>query len=356
MRIVVTMMVRDEADIIGSVLENHLAQGVDQFVITDNGSVDGTAEILEEWAARGLIDLRHDPAHRKQQGETVSRMAREAATVHGATWVINADADEFWLPKDRSLTVRDALAATPESLGAFPVDVVDMTGAPAEQGTGLQRLVYRDSRTLEDLIAIGLHAHSTHDAVHVADPDVVVAQGNHYVSTSSNGLPDPGLQLEVLHLPWRSWAQFSGKVEKSGLAYERNPELRPSPNHHGMRDYRRLRGGTLRAFYGVRHPTPDELNAGLASGVFVEDRAIADRFTGSVTDEPWTDDERAAQSAVGRVLVQDHIAQMSLRDQVRRLESRLAETQAELARMRQRKVVVAADRAGSLAARLRRRS
>ncbi len=42
MRIVLTLLVRDEADIIGSNLAYHLSQGVDFVIATDNGSRDGT--------------------------------------------------------------------------------------------------------------------------------------------------------------------------------------------------------------------------------------------------------------------------------------------------------------------------
>ncbi len=72
MTLAVTLMVRDEADIIPQWLDYHVVQGVDVFVITDNGSTDGTDGVLARFAERMdvVVDLRHDPVHRKQQSRS----------------------------------------------------------------------------------------------------------------------------------------------------------------------------------------------------------------------------------------------------------------------------------------------
>lgn len=285
-KLVMTMMVRDEADIVGAMIAHHRAQGVDLMIVTDNGSVDGTTEILEAYAAEGFVDLRHDPVHRKQQAETVTAMAREAATRYGADWVLNADADEFWVPRDPSLTLAQAFARIDPSIGSFIVPVIDMTGPPAHSGTGLQRLVYRDLRDGSALHAAGLRAPSTHNAAHVGDPEVTVVQGNHFVSIPSNGTVPEELAIEVYHFPWRSWAQFERKVDNAGRAYAANPTLSPSPNHHGMRDYRSLQAGTLRALYVARSPEAEALAAAGGEGSpFVLDRRIAEAVASPVPDE-----------------------------------------------------------------------
>ncbi|MGO4299201.1 glycosyltransferase family 2 protein [Leifsonia sp. RAF41] len=365
MKLAMTVMVRDEADIIRPMIEHHLEQGVDVFIVTDNGSVDGTAEILGEFAERGLIDLRHDPVQRKQQGAVVTGMARDAATRYGADWVINADADEFWITRDPALTLKQAFEHIDPAVRTFTVPVTDMTGPAARAGTGLQRLIYRDERDTEQLNAVGLHAHATPDAVHVGDPSIEVAQGNHFVNIESSGRPDDAYELEVLHFPWRSWQQFARKVENAGRAYEDNPELKPSPNHHGMRDYRRLLGGTLLGSYLVRNPTAQELADGLASGAFREERRVADRWPSPVPDEPIDEEQVATEYAYGRELgamelrirelerqgvrERDMIFDMaahvdSLQERIAELTQEVREADARTDRYASRKLVRAADK------------
>jgi len=297
--IAMTMMVRDEADIVGAMVQHHLDQGIDLFLVTDNGSVDGTTEILEEFARQGRIELRHDPRHLKQQHEVVTAMSREAAR-RGARWVLNADADEFWIAQDGASTIRETLERIDPAIGAFVVPVTDMTGPPAAAGTGLQRLIYQDRRPDELMRSLGIHSHATPDVAFVASEDVVVAQGNHFVNVESHGQPSPGEGLEVLHFPWRSWAQFSRKVENAGRAYEASPHLKPSANHHGMRDYRRLQDGFLFGAYVSRHPSPEEIAEGLANGWFVEDRRVADLIPSPQPDDPLDESLAASERALMR--------------------------------------------------------
>ncbi|HUR73692.1 MAG TPA: glycosyltransferase family 2 protein [Sporichthya sp.] len=274
MKIVMTMMVRDEIDIIAAMVEHHLAQGVDLIIATDNASIDGTAEVLAAYEAAGKIELHHDPEHRKQQGVVVTRMARRAYTEHGADWVVNADADEFFVPVDTRLTLRAALERIPLELGAFTVGVVNLVGAPIERGSGIPRALWRDLRPVQALNDIGIHAHPTPNALHRGDPDVTVSQGNHFVSIKSKGQPAPPVELQTLHLPWRSFAQLEAKVTAAGRAYAANPHLRPSKNHHGMSDFRRYEGGRLRQIWALRQPLERDLIAGEESGWFLRDRYL----------------------------------------------------------------------------------
>lgn len=266
MKLVMTLMVRDEADVISAMIDHHLAQGIDTIIVTDNGSVDGTLEIIQGYLGGGQVRLHQDPLHHKQQHSTVTGMAREAFAEFGADWVLNADADEFWVSVNPNLTLREALEHTPTGLQSFQVPVIDLTGPPALSGSGFSRLIYRDNRSIDEMQALGLRAHSTPNAAHIGSADIVVSQGNHAVSLKSHGHPEPEFAIEVLHMPWRSWTQFRHKVENAGRAYDANPDLSPSPNHHGMRDYRRLQDGELLPFYIARHPSAADINLGARNG------------------------------------------------------------------------------------------
>lgn len=354
MRLAMTLMVRDEADIVGAMIDHHLAQAVDTLIVTDNGSVDGTAELLERYAAEGRIVLHHEPEHRKQQAVTVTRMAREAATEHGADWVINADADEFWLPRADGLTLKEAFSGIPKSIQAFDVPVHDMIGPAALAGTGLQRLVYRDLRPEAALQQVGLKAHATHDAAHIGDPAIEVVQGNHFVSLENRGPVPEGLDVEVLHFPWRSWEQYSRKVRNAGTAYE-NSELTPSPNHHGMRDYRRLLAGVLYPLYLCRHPDAAELEAGVAAGDYVLDTRIAETVDSPVADRPVDPATEPVDRAVGLALADlDRRLAAALDDRARaaaELHAAREENRAlheQLGLLRSRRVVRLADGAARL--------
>ena len=316
MRLIGTMMVRDEIDIVAAMVEHHLAQGLDLLIVTDNASLDGTSELLERYADTGRVELHHDPLHLKQQNRVVTAMARRARTEHRADWVLNLDADEFQVPLDRTLTLRECLEHTPLQLNAFNVDVVNLVGPAATSGSGIGRLAWRDLRSDDELETIGIHAQPTPNAVHRGESDIVVAQGNHFVSMRSNGQPDPAIATEVLHLPWRSWAQLERKVRNAGLGYLANPELRPSPKHHGMKDYQRYRAGRLYEAYLARTPLESDLVAGEHDGRFQRDDWLAEHLRALVatallpdalhavvdaeTDHPVPSADHAAGAEIGR--------------------------------------------------------
>ncbi|NLT25702.1 MAG: glycosyltransferase family 2 protein, partial [Microbacteriaceae bacterium] len=303
--IVMTLMVRDEVDLVAAMIEHHLAQGVDLIIATDNGSVDGTREVLADYAALGAVELHDDPHHRKQQAEVVTRMARRAFDEHGATWVLNADADEFWFAASGA-TLAEALAEVPAGVVSFEAPVRNLLGRPLESGSAVRSHVWRDERDDERLREVGLHEHPTSNCVHRGDAGVEVAQGNHFTSLplADAGEVPEAARIEVLHLPYRSWAKYRGHVETTAAAYAASG-LAPSPRHHGMRDARWLEADALLPVFVARHP--DE-HADPAAAGFVRDTRVRDSLA-ELAESGARIPERLAEALADPVHLDDEAGQ-----------------------------------------------
>ena len=97
--IVMTILVKNEIDIIESNIKVHASLGVDAFVIMDNGSTDGTRELLSKLQNNYDITI-IDEKGLYSQSKWMTRLAKIAKEKYNASWVINNDADEFWLPQN----------------------------------------------------------------------------------------------------------------------------------------------------------------------------------------------------------------------------------------------------------------
>jgi glycosyltransferase involved in cell wall biosynthesis len=207
MKLVMTLVVRDEADVVDSQLSYHLNAGVDFVLATDHDSQDGTTEILESYERDGVLRLFRVHGEMKD-GEWRTRMARLAATDHAADWVINTDADEFWLPRAGSL--EDVFRAIPETIGIFWALTCHFVPRPDDGALFAERMTARFSAQapLNDPTS----PYRPHAKVaHRADPDIVVWFGSHRV-VSKRLAPLPGLHpADVFHFPFRSLEQYERK-------------------------------------------------------------------------------------------------------------------------------------------------
>lgn len=272
MKLVMTLLVRDEADVVHAQLAHHLAAGVDFVVATDNRSTDGTTEILERYAADGVLHLVREAGDDLRQSEWVTRMARMAAADFGADWVLNADADEFWWPEGESL--REVLAAVPQHFGVVRGAWRNFVPRPDGDPFFAERMTVR-------YCAPSFHPHplSTHSkSVHRAARDVRVGRGNH--EAFGDGLvPLRGwYPFEILHFPVRSLEHCRRKYVTQFVALERNAE-KGIPGHMAEA-YRAYLAGALDDFYAPLVVDDAELARGLESGTYAVDVRLRDRLRG----------------------------------------------------------------------------
>jgi hypothetical protein len=241
MKLVMTLLVRDEQDIVRENLDFHLAQGVDEVIVTDNGSEDRTVDIVREYEARGVARLLVEPTDDYSQWRWVTRMARMAAA-GGADWVINNDADEFWWPREGSL--KSTLERLGDEVGMVLAYRTNFVPRPEDGRPFWERMTLRQRESLNPL-----GKPMPPKVAHRAHPEVTVAQGNHKVEGVDLGERLDDGSIEILHFPMRTYAQFENKIVKGGRAYLRNRELPQSRGRTWRRLYETWEEGGLRAHY-----------------------------------------------------------------------------------------------------------
>jgi glycosyltransferase involved in cell wall biosynthesis len=241
MNLFMTLLVRDEEDIVRDTLDFHLAQGVDRVIVTDNGSEDGTVEALREYEERGAVEMLLEPSDDYSQGRWVTRMARLAAR-EGADWVINSDADEFWWP--RAGTLRSTLDGLVGEVGLVVAHRMNFVPRPEDGRPFWERMTLRERVSLNPL-----GKPLPPKIAHRAHPGITVAQGNHKVEGADLGeVLDDG-SIEILHYPMRTYAQFENKIIKGGRAYARNRDLPKRIGRTWRRLYEIWEQGGLRDHY-----------------------------------------------------------------------------------------------------------
>jgi len=270
-RIVMTLLCRDEEDIVGYNIAYHLAQGIDFVIATDNASRDRTPLLLERFARQGKLHLIREPSLTHDQGVWVTRMARMAAKRFDADWVINNDADEFWL--SRTGTVREALEAMPRDAECLSVPRFDMAPPRDPDSKFFEAMVIRlaDARNVHGMPLLP-------KACHRAYSDIRVADGNHSVIRRGKRIAERSDHpLEIMHFPLRGAAQLERKVRQGAEALRANTTLAPGIGLHWRRLYRdHFLQGSLGQYYNDCAPSADQIAAALASGRLVEDTRIRD--------------------------------------------------------------------------------
>lgn len=271
MKLVLTLLCRDEADIITEVLEFHLQRGVDQILVTDNASSDATPQILARYADSDRVQVLHQDAHTHDQATWVSQMAEIAWRDLGADWVIHGDADEFWWCAEGDL--KACLQAVPASMQALSVrrsNFLPPTAA-ASGGPFHQRQTLRERRSCN---ALGQPLPAK--VCHRGGAGIWVDDGNHAVSQNGQPLPAPPWRpLEILHFPVRSLAQYERKIRQGAAALARNPRLDPAVGATWRRLNDQLQAeGTLAASYRQLAQSPWQRAWGRLNGSLVRDRRL----------------------------------------------------------------------------------
>src|SRR5262249_13252660 len=271
MKLVLTLLARDEADVIEPWLTFHLNAGADFVIATDNRSVDGTTDVLERFAREGHVHLIREPGEDLRQNEWVTRMARLAATDFGADWVINSDADEFWWPRGASL--REVLGAISPRYGTVGAFLRVFGPRPGGEEGVFERMPARFPALAPINDPASLYK-PIRKVIHRAHPEITVTRGNHALVGSPFAPLRGWFTIEVLHFPHPSRAQFEHNADLQGTAYDSYIARPPTAYHAQM--FEALKSGTIGDYYDALVVDEAEIEEGAATGRLVVDTRLRD--------------------------------------------------------------------------------
>ncbi len=251
MKLVLTLLVRDEEDILEQNICHHLNSGVDWIRVTDNGSVDGTIDILEKYKRMKYLDYTIENEHTYEQDRWVSKMAQHEIE-NGADYLIHSDTDEMWLATDGNL--RDVVLGVKD---VAYVKVINYLPPPILDNLEFNfgNFKYVVSNPLENPYDFN-KMESNKFLLYESPPKIITSNrysqiwyGNHLVKGVVKNEWEILRNISIHHFSIRSYQHFEKKVVNGGSSYEINPLKDPNIGWHWKKWYEIYKDGNLKAEY-----------------------------------------------------------------------------------------------------------
>lgn len=244
--LVLTLLVKNEEDIILDNILFHYSRGVDHVIVTDNGSTDRTVTILKKLQKDGFVHLIEEEIY--NQDKLVNKMGAIAKEKYSATILIHADADEFWNPTNNSnlkktffntgkpavLVDRKDVLPTPDCKSKeFPQESLNIVTKHL-----ISENVPKDSQTT----SLFLFRLPPKVMFSVKQSLQTVGIGNHNLADGQDA--DVTGEIVIFHFPFKSTQRFTEKVMIAGEAMKK-VKTTPETWWHWKRWYKEYRAGTL---------------------------------------------------------------------------------------------------------------
>lgn len=239
-RLVMTILCRNEVDIIESNIRTHAKYGVDSFLVMDNGSTDGTREILAQLADEYDVHIIDQPSQTYQQAKWMKQLAIYARDKLKANWVISNDADEFWIPQDTNKNLKDYLSHRDSVVTVKRHNMVLTEDAlqPSYHFSQAKYYVqypicYDKEAQINDTQISMIFAPISPKVIINPNGFIRISGGNHrakHIAKLFTARKELG--ITVFHYPIRTWKQFEANIKH-------RQELLKNPNAKMGNHYRR---------------------------------------------------------------------------------------------------------------------
>ncbi|RPG17992.1 MAG: hypothetical protein CBC84_001630 [Pelagibacteraceae bacterium TMED124] len=257
-----TLLIRNEEDLIAENILFHFKQGVDQFIVMDNLSSDKTVQIINDLGHFIPIKLISQKEDNYNQSLWVTSMARTAASKYEADWVINNDADEFWIFP--GLDVKNYLKSFSKDI--FVVELQRYNAALIEGNCWEGFDAHPCSSTLFEKRSLNSMGRPLpKKCLHRASTKITVAQGNHTISGFEGQIVKCG-NARILHFPYRSFKNYQAKIRSGGYAYANNKDLNLSIGCTWREHYKIVEKKELLEFWKRLKYTKDDCISAKANG------------------------------------------------------------------------------------------
>ena len=217
-KVFMTILAKDEVDIIEYQLRYHKHMGVDGFIVTDNNSSDGTREIFDKYKEKGWIkEIIDEKSSEYKQSEWVNRMIEIAIKKYKADWVINTDADEFWCCNGND--IKKILAESQSNV--IYADVYNVYPEDEKCFFNNDKLIINhkniDDEYINKLSPYSIYNEQIHKVIHRTDGYIGIHTGNHSVDMKMKSTSNSN-DICIYHYSLRGLNHFKQKMINGGAS------------------------------------------------------------------------------------------------------------------------------------------